>query len=105
MSGHLLGEGASHAWVEVLVPEPGGDTLVLALDPTHDREADLGYVTIAVGRDYADVAPMSGSYAAPYAGQLTVTKRVGLAAVDYDAGVPERIVAPAGAAGLIPTAE
>jgi len=37
VSGHLLGEGASHAWVEVLVAEPGRDTLVLALDPTHDR--------------------------------------------------------------------
>jgi transglutaminase-like putative cysteine protease len=87
VSGHLLGEGASHAWVEVLVPDRGR-TVVMALDPTHGRPADLGYVTIAVGRDYADVAPMSGSYAAPYAGQLTVTKRVGLASVDYGGGVP-----------------
>ena len=98
VSGHLLGEGASHAWVEVMVPEPGRGSVVMALDPTHDRAADLGYVTIAVGRDYADVAPMSGSYAAPYAGRLTVTKRVGLAAVDYGTGAPAGVAGPARAA-------
>jgi len=89
VSGHLLGEGASHAWVEVLIPQPGGHFDVLALDPTNGRPADLGYVTIAVGRDYSDVAPMSGSYAAPFAGRLTVTKRVGLAAVDYGSAAPD----------------
>jgi len=50
------------------------------------------------------VAPMSGSYAAPYAGRLTVTKRVGLAAVDYGSGTAERIVAGADPAWLTPTA-
>jgi transglutaminase-like putative cysteine protease len=77
VSGHLLGEGGSHAWVEVLRPDaeaPGW--LAEGWDPTHDRPTGAGYVTVAVGRDYADVAPMSGTYDGDGVdGTLTVTKR------------------------------
>lgn len=79
VSGHLVGEGGSHAWVEVLTPEPArpGRCLVEAWDPTHDRRAGDGYLTVAVGRDYADVAPLSGTYVADHAADdLTVTKRL-----------------------------
>lgn len=79
VSGHLVGEGGSHAWVEVLVPDPDhpGEWAVEAWDPTHDRRAHDGYLTIAVGRDYADVAPLSGSYIADRAtGHLFVRKRL-----------------------------
>jgi transglutaminase-like putative cysteine protease len=79
VSGHLVGEGGSHAWVEVLRPDPArpGWCTAEAWDPTHDRPAGDGYVTVAVGRDYADVAPLSGSYVANRAvGRLSVTKRV-----------------------------
>jgi len=79
VSGHLVGEGGSHAWVEVLTPGPGhpGHRLVEAWDPTHDRRAGDGYLTVAVGRDYADVAPLSGTYVADHpADDLTVTKRL-----------------------------
>ncbi|MDQ1403479.1 MAG: hypothetical protein QOG03_1795 [Actinomycetota bacterium] len=64
VSGHLLGEGGSHAWVEVLHPDPSarGRWLVEGWDPTHDARTGARHVTIAVGRDYADVAPMSGTY-------------------------------------------
>jgi len=58
VSGHLLGEGASHAWVEVCDPATGR---VLALDPTHDRPTDLRYLTTAVGREYRDVPPTLGT--------------------------------------------
>jgi transglutaminase-like putative cysteine protease len=78
VSGHLLGEGGSHAWVEVLVPRAAGDADVVALDPTHDRPAGMTYLTIAVGRDYGDVAPLSGTYIAPHGGFLTAQKRVAL---------------------------
>ena len=71
VSGHLLGEGASHAWVEV---RTGDGTL--AYDPTHARETDLRYVTVAVGRDYRDVAPTAGTYRSGPRGRLTVRKRV-----------------------------
>jgi transglutaminase-like putative cysteine protease len=76
VSGHLLGEGASHAWVEV---QAGGRTV--AYDPTHAREADLRYVTVAVGRDYRDVAPTAGTYRSGPAGRMTVRKRVAISAV------------------------
>jgi transglutaminase-like putative cysteine protease len=75
VSGQLLGQGGSHAWVEVMV-ESGGRLRVLALDPTHDREADLTYVTVAIGRDYTDVAPFSGTYRSSYPGMLTTGKLV-----------------------------
>jgi transglutaminase-like putative cysteine protease len=49
---------ASHAWMEAFVPGYGW----AAYDPTHDRPADERYVKIAVGRDYADVPPVAGTY-------------------------------------------
>jgi transglutaminase-like putative cysteine protease len=79
VSGHLLGEGGTHAWVDVLLPE----AVVVAFDPTHGREVSLSYVTVAVGRDYRDVAPTSGSYTASFKGQLSSQRRVGLTAVQY----------------------
>jgi hypothetical protein len=36
----------------------------------------MTYVTIAVGRDYANVAPVSGTYVAAHSGVLTMSKRV-----------------------------
>jgi transglutaminase-like putative cysteine protease len=75
VSGQLLGTGGSHAWVEVLVPDGRGRARVLALDPTTGRAAGMTYVTIAVGRDYADIAPVSGTYLAPHSGVLTMSKR------------------------------
>jgi transglutaminase-like putative cysteine protease len=85
VSGHLLGEGGTHAWVEVLLPSPDqpGEAIALALDPTHGCEVDLHYITIAVGRDYYDVAPTSGTYRAPYHGQLTASKQVGPISLEY----------------------
>ncbi len=85
VSGHLLGEGGTHAWVEALLPAPDrpGEAVALALDPTHGCETDLHYITVAVGRDYYDVAPTSGTYRAPYRGQLTASKRVGPISLEY----------------------
>jgi transglutaminase-like putative cysteine protease len=91
VSGHLLGEGGSHAWVEVLVPDArrARSYVAHAFDPTErDRTGDR-HLTVAVGRDYADVAPMSGTYSASIPGTLSVTKRAGLVAVP-----------PAGAAAI-----
>jgi transglutaminase-like putative cysteine protease len=49
---------ASHAWIEAYVPGHGW----AAYDPTHDRLADDRYVKLAVGRDYADIRPVNGTY-------------------------------------------
>ncbi|HTV73940.1 MAG TPA: transglutaminase family protein [Candidatus Acidoferrales bacterium] len=84
VSGHLLGEAGTHAWVEVLIPS-GDQALVVAFDPTHGCRTTLGYLVVAVGRDYADVAPTSGVYSAPYVGRLRARKRVGVSAVEYAA--------------------
>jgi len=85
VSGHLLGEGGTHSWVEVVLPssDPAGGAEAWALDPTHNRRADLTYLTVAVGRDYGDVAPTSGSYRAGHGGTLTGLKDVRVVEVVY----------------------
>lgn len=85
VSGHLLGEGGTHAWVEVLLPSADrpNEAVVLPFDPTHGREASLSYLTVAVGRDYFDVAPTSGTFRASYRGRLSARKRVGLTELEY----------------------
>ena len=77
VSGHLLGEGGSHAWVEVVVPH-GDRARAVAFDPCNGCRAGATYITVATGRDYAHVAPTSGFYSGDASGRLTVTKRVGV---------------------------
>jgi transglutaminase-like putative cysteine protease len=80
VSGHMLGQGGTHAWVEVVLPtrDGTGDAIASAFDPTHASRGGLAYVTIAVGADYSDVAPTSGSYLSPAQGRLISSKRVTL---------------------------
>ena len=79
VSGHLLGEGAMHAWVQVLLPGSGGPDRWHAFDPTHGRRSGLSYITVAIGRDFGDVSPTRGSFRAPYGGQLAVgSKQAGV---------------------------
>ena len=84
VSGHMVGEGGSHAWVEVLLPSAGARSplTAVAFDPTNDRLAGASYLTVAVGRDYADVAPTHGSYCGPAGGTLTTCKTLEQEAVD-----------------------
>jgi transglutaminase-like putative cysteine protease len=49
---------ASHAWAEVFLDGRGW----LGLDPTHDRPISALYTRTAIGRDYADAAPVRGVY-------------------------------------------
>ncbi len=59
----LIGADASHAWFAVLLPAlPGTDIepIWCDFDPTNDRRAGDDYVTLAIGRDYADVTPLRG---------------------------------------------
>jgi transglutaminase-like putative cysteine protease len=60
VSGYLATQAASatHAWTEVFIPDVGWQ----GLDPTHNCQPDETYVKLAIGRDYADVAPVSGTY-------------------------------------------
>lgn len=74
VSGYLATETASatHAWVEVFLPDLGWR----GLDPTHNCAADENYVKIAVGRDYADVPPVSGHYKGTLERTMEVTVQV-----------------------------
>ena len=89
VSGHMLGEGAPHAWVEALIadPESPGEVEVIAYDPTHHRRARMDYITVATGRDFADVTPTSGTYGGPALGRLAYTKRAEIVELHEFAGV------------------
>jgi transglutaminase-like putative cysteine protease len=50
--------GATHAWAEVLVPGAGWR----GFDPTQRLVVNDTYVTVAVGRDSRDAAPLRGSF-------------------------------------------
>jgi transglutaminase-like putative cysteine protease len=84
VSGHLLGEGGSHAWVEIVLPtrDGTGDAIASTFDPTHASRGGLNYVTIAVGSDYSDVAPTSGTYLSAASGRLITRKQVTLTGLD-----------------------
>lgn len=49
---------ASHAWAEVFLDGRGW----LGIDPTHNRVISSLYTRVALGRDYADAAPVRGIY-------------------------------------------
>lgn len=85
VSGHMLGEGGSHAWLEVLAPERGGYA-AYGFDPTNRRRPGLDYLTVAVGRDYVDVPPTAGTFSAPYGGVLSSSKQAGVTRVVYRSG-------------------
>lgn len=60
----LRGSDASHAWVSVYIPDlPAGERWC-DLDPTNNRAGwhspGEDYVTLALGRDFADVSPIRG---------------------------------------------
>ncbi|HEY2203770.1 MAG TPA: transglutaminase family protein [Pseudonocardia sp.] len=59
--------GESHAWIEVWTGAWWG------YDPTNDIEIGQRHVRVALGRDYADVAPLKGIYIGGGAEALEVT--------------------------------
>jgi transglutaminase-like putative cysteine protease len=69
----LAGADAMHAWVQVWC---GFDAGWYGLDPTNATLAGEDHVVLALGRDYADVAPIDGVVFAAGAQQLAVTVSV-----------------------------
>jgi transglutaminase-like putative cysteine protease len=63
VSGFVPGEGVMHAWIEAQLTVSGFDTPVwFAFDPTYNKWVNDNYVSVAVGRDYGDITPTSGTY-------------------------------------------
>lgn len=52
----LVGADASHAWVAVYFPHIGW----VEFDPTNNLLPSYKHITVAVGRDYMDIAPIKG---------------------------------------------
>ena len=69
----LQGADAMHAWVGVWC---GAEAGWLGFDPTNDMIAGEDHVVVAIGRDYADVAPIDGVVFASGGQQLDVAVTV-----------------------------
>lgn len=67
--GDVSASAASHAWTEALVPPYGW----LGLDPTLGAPCTGRHVKVSVGRDYADVSPLRGTYRGGGEAALDVT--------------------------------
>ncbi len=65
---HLRGAQASHAWVEVYIRNHGW----VGLDPTNNKVVDSTYIVLATGRDYAEVAPIIGTFSGKGRSKLDV---------------------------------
>jgi transglutaminase-like putative cysteine protease len=74
-------EGASHAWVEALVPRLGW----VSFDPTNNLIGSDRHIRVAIGRDYADVPPTRGVYKGEAHSKLSVAVTVS----PSDAPLPE----------------
>jgi transglutaminase-like putative cysteine protease len=74
-------EGASHAWVEAMVPHLGW----IAFDPTNNLIGGDRHIRVAIGRDYADVPPTRGVYKGEAQSALSVAVTVS----PSDAPLPE----------------
>jgi transglutaminase-like putative cysteine protease len=77
-------EGASHAWVEALVPGLGW----VAFDPTNNLVGGDRHIRVAIGRDYADVPPTRGVYK----GEAQSELRVAVTVSPADAAPPEPVM-------------
>ncbi|KUI25384.1 transglutaminase family protein [Mycobacterium sp. GA-2829] len=63
-------DGQSHAWVQAWT---GG---WWNYDPTNDTDIDERYISVGVGRDYADVSPLKGIYSGEGSTDLDVVVEV-----------------------------
>jgi transglutaminase-like putative cysteine protease len=67
------GEGATHAWVEVWLPDTGW----VGIDPTNKCLAGERHVRLATGRNFSDCTPVKGTYKGAVEHKLEVTVQFG----------------------------
>jgi transglutaminase-like putative cysteine protease len=87
-----VGAEASHAWVSVFCPVLGW----VDLDATNDAIPERHHVTVAVGRDYGDVAPLRGVIRGGGEHELIVAVRVGPSPASDQCGGDEEAGTPGG---------
>jgi len=68
-SSEWRGEGATHAWAEVWLPDTGW----IGIDPTNKSMAGERHVRIATGRNFSDCTPVKGTYRGGSKHSLEVT--------------------------------
>lgn len=73
---NLIGEIATHAWVEIMVPGIGW----IGLDPTNNVEVLENHINLCVGRDFRDVSPVEGVY---QGGKHTLEVTVNVKKIDH----------------------
>ena len=80
---------ATHAWVEAFLPHLGW----VGFDPTNNLLAHERHIRTALGRDYADVPPTTGTYRGRTESELYVAVQVTAfnqaPALDQDMPIPE----------------
>jgi len=81
-------EGASHAWIEVLMPRLGW----VAFDPTNNLVGGDRHIRVAIGRDYADVPPTRGVYKGEAQSELSVSVTVSPAESEAPEPIPPTFV-------------
>ena len=69
---HLIGADASHAWFSVYLPYNGW----IDFDPTNNLRPEDRHITVAWGRDFADVTPLKGVMLGSAQHSLTVSVTV-----------------------------
>ena len=69
----MRGEGATHAWVEALIPGYGW----AGIDPTNNVWVTDKHVKLAVGRDFNDCSPIKGTFKGLAEQKLSVWVSVG----------------------------
>lgn len=72
----LIGDIATHAWVEFMAPGIGW----IGLDPTNNVEVLENHISMCVGRDYRDVSPVEGVY---QGGPHTLEVKVEVRKIDH----------------------
>lgn len=82
VSGLMIGEGYSHAWVEIYTD--GG---WYGLDPTNDLHVDEYYIKLAHGRDYGDCVVDQGRFLGNVSQEQIIHVNVEEITDDRDSGI------------------